>query len=152
MGIETEQFLAKLVTNLAKPKGVRVLHRRDVSSLLASTPATKIPGCGAGSVAAGHFAAWGVSSLLHLSRVTAGDLQERLGEQLGAKVKPFVSFFTICFALAACKRRLGGVIEPPPYVRPFMCFVRDGTMKILYFCKVVACCGAKGMIPLFYGM
>lgn len=79
------QFLAKMATNLAKPRGVRVLPRRDVVSLLASTPATKIPGCGAGSVAARQFAALGVSSVLDLRRVQAPELRERLGEQLGVK-------------------------------------------------------------------
>lgn len=81
------QFLAKLATNLAKPKGVRVLLRRDVSSLLASTPAIKIPGCGAGSVASKQFAAWGANSVLDLRQVNAAELRERLGEQLGVKVK-----------------------------------------------------------------
>lgn len=80
------QFLAKLSTNLAKPRGVRVLLRRDVSSLLASTPATKIPGCGPGSLAAKQFAVLGISSILDLRRVNAAELRGRLGEQLGIKV------------------------------------------------------------------
>ena len=80
------QFLAKLTTSLAKPRGVRVLRRHDVSRLLSSTPATRIPGCGEGSVSAGQFASWGVKSLLDLRRVGAAELRARLGEQLGAKV------------------------------------------------------------------
>ena len=85
------QFLAKLVTNLAKPRGVRVLLQRDVASLLASTPSTKIPGCGAGSVAARQFAALGVSSILDLRRVQAPELREQLGEQLGVKVRQIMT-------------------------------------------------------------
>eukprot|EP00903_Cladosiphon_okamuranus_P014191 g13185.t1 len=86
IGVASNKFLAKLVTNLAKPKGVRVLLRRDVASILASTPATKIPGCGAGSVAAKQFAALGVSSILDMQRIQAAELRERLGKQLGVKV------------------------------------------------------------------
>eukprot|EP00752_Nemacystus_decipiens_P009989 g8908.t1 len=86
IGVASNKFLAKLVTNLAKPRGVRVLLRRDVASLLASTPATKIPGCGAGSAAARQFAALGVSSILDLRRAQAPELRARLGEQLGVKV------------------------------------------------------------------
>lgn len=80
------QFLAKLATNLAKPKGVRVLLRRDVPSLLASTPATKIPGCGTGSAAAKQFLGWGARSIFDLRQIDAAELRKRLGEQLGAKV------------------------------------------------------------------
>lgn len=80
------QFLAKLATNTAKPRGVRVLFRRDVFPLLASTGATKIPGCGPGTMAAKQFAAWGASTMLDLRGVDSGELRERLGEQLGAKV------------------------------------------------------------------
>lgn len=81
------QFLAKLATNLAKPKGVRVLCHRDVPCVLASTPAIKIPGCGAGSVAARQFAQWGATSVLDLRRVGAAELRDRLGDHLGAKVR-----------------------------------------------------------------
>lgn len=87
----TRQFLAKLATSLAKPKGVRVLRRRDVASLLASTPATKIPGCGTGGVAAKQFAAWGANSVMDLRRVEAAELREALGEKLGAKVNTKVT-------------------------------------------------------------
>lgn len=63
-----------------------MLLRRDVASLLASTPATKIPGCGAGSTAAKHFLSWGAVSMLDLRSVEAAELRELLGEQLGEKV------------------------------------------------------------------
>lgn len=80
------QFLAKLATNLAKPRGVCVLRRRDVSALLAATPATKIPGCGAGSAAAKQFAAWGAKTVLDLRRIDAPEMRQHLGEQQGKKV------------------------------------------------------------------
>ncbi|CAM9887204.1 unnamed protein product, partial [Ectocarpus sp. 8 AP-2014] len=86
VGVASNKFLAKLATNLAKPKGVRVLLRRDVPSLLASTPATKIPGCGTGSTAARQFLGWGVKSVFDLRQIEAAELRKRLGEQLGAKV------------------------------------------------------------------
>lgn len=89
----SRQFLAKLATNLAKPKGVRVLHRQDISALLASTSVTKIPGCGPGSMAAKQFAAWGAGSMLDLRRIDGGELRERLGEKLGAKVLPCTNAF-----------------------------------------------------------
>lgn len=82
----TGQFLAKLATNTAKPKGVRVLFPRDVHSVLAVTSATKIPGCGAGTSAARYFAQSGLKSILDLRRLGIRELRERLGEQLGAKV------------------------------------------------------------------
>ncbi|CAM9178189.1 unnamed protein product [Ectocarpus sp. 13 AM-2016] len=86
VGVASNKFLAKLATNLAKPKGVRVLLRRDVPSLLAATPATKIPGCGTGSTAARQFSGWGVRSVFDLRQIEAAELRKRLGEQLGAKV------------------------------------------------------------------
>lgn len=81
------QFLAKLTTSLAKPRGVRVLRRRDVTQLLSTTPATKIHGCGEGSTAAKQFASWGVRSVLDLRRFGASELRARLGEHIGAKVR-----------------------------------------------------------------
>ncbi|CAM9560687.1 unnamed protein product, partial [Scytosiphon promiscuus] len=86
VGVAGNKFLAKLATNLAKPRGVCVLPRRDVSALLAATPATKIPGCGAGSAAAKQFAAWGAKTILDLRRVEAPEMRQRLGEQQGRKV------------------------------------------------------------------
>lgn len=80
------QFLAKLAANLAKPKGVCVLPRRDVSAVLAATPATKIPGCGAGSATAKQFAALGARTILDLRRIEAPEMRQRLGEQQGTKV------------------------------------------------------------------
>lgn len=37
-------------------------------------------------MAAKQFAAWGASTMLDLRRIDSGELRERLGEQLGAKV------------------------------------------------------------------
>ncbi|CAB1097215.1 unnamed protein product [Ectocarpus sp. CCAP 1310/34] len=131
VGVASNKFLAKLATSLAKPKGVRVLLRRDVPSLLASTPATKIPGCGTGSAAARHFLGWGVRSVFDLRQIEAAELRKRLGEQLGAKV------FDRCRGVDndpvepdPIPSRVSSQLSLVPLITPARCLGRPGEVRL----------------------
>lgn len=103
---------------------MRVLFRRDLRPLLASTPAIKIPGCGPGSMASKQFAAWGASSVLDLQRVNAAELRKRLGEQLGGKVKlpeRAPSKVRICDTTTSTLIITYRIVREPDIMEPWSC-------------------------------
>ncbi len=86
IGLAPNKFLAKLASEMDKPRGYSVIGRREARSLLAPMPVSKINGVG--PVAARRLSAAGLSTIGDLQRVSEVELASRLG-RLGRRLAMF---------------------------------------------------------------
>lgn len=78
IGLAPNKFLAKLASEMQKPRGFSVIGRREARKLLAPMPVSKINGVGA--VTARRLSAAGLSAIGDLQRLTEAELVARLGK------------------------------------------------------------------------
>jgi DNA polymerase-4 len=79
IGLSTNKFLAKIASDLDKPRGFAVLGATEAVSFLASKPVGFIYGVGA--VSAAKLAADGFRTIADLQRADEHDLMRRYGEE-----------------------------------------------------------------------
>lgn len=79
IGLSTNKFLAKIASDLDKPRGFAVLGAAEAVSFLASKPVGFIYGVGA--VSAAKLAADGFRTIADLQRADEHDLMRRYGEE-----------------------------------------------------------------------
>ncbi len=79
IGLSTNKFLAKIASDLDKPRGFAVLGAAEAVSFLAGKPVGFIYGVGA--VSAAKLAADGFSTIADLQRADEPDLMRRYGEE-----------------------------------------------------------------------
>ncbi len=77
VGLAPNKFLAKIASDLAKPRGFSVIGRAEAPGFLADKPVSIIPGIGA--AAQGRLAKAGVTLIRHLREVPPRALFEALG-------------------------------------------------------------------------
>jgi len=83
IGLSSNKFLAKIASDLDKPRGFAVLGQTEAAAFLASKPVGFIYGVGA--VSAAKLAADGFRTIADLQRADANDLMRRYGEE-GARL------------------------------------------------------------------
>jgi DNA polymerase-4 len=79
IGLATNKFLAKIASDLDKPRGFAVLGRAEAASFLADKPVTLI--FGIGKVAAQRFAKDGIRLISDLQRLDERELMRRYGAE-----------------------------------------------------------------------
>ena len=79
IGLATNKFLAKIASDLDKPRGFAVLGRAEAASFLADKPVTLI--FGVGKVAAQRFAKDGIRLISDLQRLDERELMRRYGAE-----------------------------------------------------------------------
>ncbi|MGC1779846.1 MAG: DNA polymerase IV [Xanthobacteraceae bacterium] len=79
IGLSCNKFLAKVASDLDKPRGFAVLSQRDAPAFLAGKPVSFI--FGVGKVGAARFARDGFHRIADLQRVSEIDLTRRYGEE-----------------------------------------------------------------------
>jgi len=79
IGLATNKFLAKVASDLDKPRGFAVLGRAEAASFLADKPVTLI--FGVGKVAAQRFAKDGIRLISDLQRLDERELMRRYGAE-----------------------------------------------------------------------
>jgi DNA polymerase IV len=77
VGLSYNKFLAKIASDLQKPRGFSIVGREEAASFLAERPVGIIPGIGAS--AQGRLAKVGVTQIAHLRDVPLKTLFEALG-------------------------------------------------------------------------
>ncbi|HRK72056.1 MAG TPA: DNA polymerase IV [Micropepsaceae bacterium] len=77
IGLAPNKFLAKIASDLDKPRGFAVIGAAEAAAFLASKPVTLIHGIGKASAAS--FAAQGVTSIGQLQRMDDAELLRRFG-------------------------------------------------------------------------
>ncbi|MGA8920395.1 MAG: DNA polymerase IV, partial [Pseudolabrys sp.] len=83
IGLSINKFLAKIASDLDKPRGFAVLGQTEAATFLASKPVGFIYGVGA--VSAAKLASDGFRTIADLQRADANDLVRRYGEE-GARL------------------------------------------------------------------
>jgi len=83
IGLSVNKFLAKIASDLDKPRGFAVLGQTEAATFLASKPVGFIYGVGA--VSAAKLASDGFRTIADLQRADAHDLMRRYGEE-GARL------------------------------------------------------------------
>jgi DNA polymerase-4 len=78
IGLSANKFLAKLASDLDKPRGYRVIGRTEAATVLAPLPVQRIMGVGAAT--AGRLQALGITSIGQLQSVPASELVARFGK------------------------------------------------------------------------
>lgn len=78
VGLSHNKFLAKLASDLDKPRGFSVIGRAEALAFLAPLPVGKINGVGA--VTAGKLADFGIETIGQLQRVPEAELVGRFGK------------------------------------------------------------------------
>ena len=78
VGLSHNKFLAKIASDLDKPRGFSVIGRAETKSFLARQPVTKI--WGVGKAMAARLAADGVTSIGQLQQMDQGTLAKKYGE------------------------------------------------------------------------
>jgi DNA polymerase IV len=76
-GLSYNKFLAKVASDLAKPRGFSIIGREEAATFLADRPVSTIPGIG--SAAQARLAKVGVTLIKHLREVPPRTLFEALG-------------------------------------------------------------------------
>ena len=82
VGLSYNKFLAKIASDLEKPRGFSIIGRREAADFLADKPVGIIPGIGAAAQA--RLAKVGVTLVRHLREARAGDLARILGRDASA--------------------------------------------------------------------
>jgi DNA polymerase-4 len=77
IGLAPNKFLAKIASDLAKPRGFSIIGREEAADFLADKPVSIIPGIG--SAAQARLARAGVTHIRHLREVPPKALFEALG-------------------------------------------------------------------------
>ncbi len=83
IGLSCNKFLAKIASDLDKPRGFAVIGGSEAAAFLATRPVTQI--FGVGKVAQGRLAADGFRTVGDLQRASAADLARRYGAE-GARL------------------------------------------------------------------
>ncbi len=78
VGLSHNKFLAKMASDLDKPKGFSVIGRAETKAFLARQPVTAI--WGVGRAMAARFEQDGLKTIAQLQEMDAGDLGKRYGE------------------------------------------------------------------------
>ena len=78
VGLSHNKFLAKMASDLDKPKGFSVIGRAETKTFLARQPVTAI--WGVGRAMAARFEQDGLKTIAQLQEMDAGDLGKRYGE------------------------------------------------------------------------
>ncbi len=81
IGLAPNKFLAKIASDLEKPRGFSVIGRAEAETFLADRPVTAMPGIGAAAQA--RLARAGVTLIRHLREVPQKTLFEALGREAG---------------------------------------------------------------------
>ena len=81
IGLAPNKFLAKIASDLEKPRGFSVIGRAEAETFLADRPVTAMPGIGAAAQA--RLARAGVTLIRHLREVPEKALFEALGREAG---------------------------------------------------------------------
>ncbi len=79
IGLSCNKFLAKIASDLDKPRGFAVLSQREATAFLAGKPVSFI--FGVGKVGAARFARDGFHRIADLQRVSEIELMRRYGEE-----------------------------------------------------------------------
>ncbi|HYF58975.1 MAG TPA: DNA polymerase IV [Burkholderiaceae bacterium] len=82
IGVAPNKLVAKICSDLEKPRGITVVGPGDVEARLWPLPAAKVPGIG--PKAAAKLASFGVTTIGELAARDAGWLRESFGERYGA--------------------------------------------------------------------
>ena len=77
VGLSYNKFLAKIASDLEKPRGFSIIGRREAGTFLGECPIGIVPGVGAAAQA--RLAKIGVTLVRHLREARAGDLARILG-------------------------------------------------------------------------
>ena len=77
VGLSYNKFLAKIASDLEKPRGFSIIGRREAETFLGECPIGIVPGVGAAAQA--RLAKIGVTLVRHLREARAGDLARILG-------------------------------------------------------------------------
>jgi DNA polymerase IV len=77
IGLASNKFLAKIASDLDKPRGFAVLADDEAAAFLATRPVTQI--FGVGKVAAARFNKDGITTVGHLQRIGEQELMRRYG-------------------------------------------------------------------------
>lgn len=77
IGLSANKFLAKLASEMEKPRGYSVIGRKEARSLLAPMPVSKINGVG--SVTAHKLEAEGIATIADLQAISESELVSRFG-------------------------------------------------------------------------
>jgi DNA polymerase-4 len=83
IGLSCNKFLAKVASDLDKPRGFAVIGRSEAASFLARRPVTQI--FGVGKVSQGRFARQGIATVGDLQRLGEKELLRRFGQE-GARL------------------------------------------------------------------
>lgn len=86
IGLSANKFLAKLASEMTKPRGYSVIGRAEARRLLAPMPVSKINGVG--SVTARKLTASGILTIGDLQKISETELQGRFGK-LGRRLASF---------------------------------------------------------------
>lgn len=78
VGLAPNKFLAKLASDLRKPRGFSVIGRAEAKAFLAPLPVAKIHGVGAATAA--RMAEMGLTTIADLQRLSAAELMARFGK------------------------------------------------------------------------
>lgn len=78
IGLSANKFLARLASDLDKPRGYRVIGRTEAATVLAPLPVQRI--MGVGWATAGRLQALGITSIGQLQSVPASELVARFGK------------------------------------------------------------------------
>lgn len=86
IGLAPNKFLAKLASEMQKPRGYSVIGRRGIKARLAPMPVSKINGVGA--VTARKLTASGITTIGDLQKISEAELVARFG-RLGRRLASF---------------------------------------------------------------
>ena len=86
VGLAPNKFLAKLASDLRKPRGFSVIGGAEAKAFLAPLPVTKIHGVGAATAA--RMTDMGLTTIADLQRLSAAELNGRFGK-LGLRLAQF---------------------------------------------------------------
>jgi DNA polymerase-4 len=85
VGLSHNKFLAKLASDLDKPRGFSIIGRAETASRLADLPVSVVPGVGAAAQA--RLAKIGITHLRHVRGTPLRDLANVLGREAGELIR-----------------------------------------------------------------